>query len=93
MLLRNLTTLRQARRDWRDRRLLAGCGDSDEGQVVRGDDESTDQSQDETILVLGHWQYIGRGHTHGEAIYARTIAQEVADTRRLRRLYREEELQ
>jgi hypothetical protein len=87
-----LSALRQARRDWRDRRLLAAFGHSDEGQVVRGEDERSDQSQDETVLVLGHWQYIGRGHTHGEAIYARTIAQDVADSRRLRRLYREEEL-
>jgi hypothetical protein len=87
-----LTALRQARRDWRDRRLLAAFGHSDGGQVAHGDKESSNQSQDETVLVLGHWQYIGRGHTRGEAIYARTIAQDAADARRLQRVYREEEL-
>jgi hypothetical protein len=47
---------------------------------------------EETILVMGQWQYTGRGHSPGEAIYARTIAQDVAENRRLRRLCREEEL-
>ena len=84
--------MRQARRDWRDRRLLAAFGHWDEGQVVHGDEETSNQSRDDTVLVLGHWQYIGRGHTHGEAIYARTMAHDAADARRLRRLYREEEL-
>src|SRR5262249_41981826 len=38
-----LTALRQARRDWRDRRLLAAFGPSDGGQVVHRDEESSDQ--------------------------------------------------
>jgi hypothetical protein len=33
--------------------------------------------------VMGHWQYIGRGHSPGEAIYARTIAADLAENRRL----------
>ncbi len=41
--------------------------------------------EDETILVVGHWQYIGRGHSPGEAIYARTIAHDLAESRRLAR--------
>ena len=70
-----LTALRHARRDWRDSRLLAALGQTENGKVVR--DEETvviDGSDEETILVVGHWQYIGRGHSPGEAMYARTIA-------------------
>ena len=48
---------------------------------------STDKagSDEDTILVLGHWQYIGRGHSPGEAIYARTIATDLAENRRFSR--------
>jgi hypothetical protein len=35
-----------------------------------------------TSLVMGDWQYIGRGHSPGEAIYARTIADDLAENRR-----------
>ena len=62
------------------------------GQVVHGNAERSNQSRDGTVLVLGDWRYIGRGHTHGEAIYAGTLAQDAAGARRLQRRYREEQL-
>jgi hypothetical protein len=40
---------------------------------------------EESILVVGHWQYIGRGHSSGEAIYARIIAHDLAESRRAAR--------
>jgi hypothetical protein len=77
-----LTALRHARRHWRDQRLLAALGHSDNGKVVRGNEASI-ESDDETVLVLGHWQYIGRGYSPGEAIFARTIAHEKAENQRV----------
>jgi len=75
-----LRCLRQARHDWRMRRIEQALGLGQE-----------DEEQEETILVLGQWQYYGRGHSLGEAIYAKTIAQDLAESRRLGRLMRQEE--
>jgi hypothetical protein len=41
--------------------------------------------EEETILLLGNWQYIGRGHSPGEAVYARSIAHDLAECRRAAR--------
>jgi hypothetical protein len=41
-----------------------------------------DHPDDDTVLLLGHWRYAARGHSPGEALFARTIAQEIADNRR-----------
>ena len=79
-----LTALRDARRDWRDSRLLGGLGQTENGKVVRGGEiAAIDGGYEETILVVGHWQYIGRGHSLGEAMYARTIAHDLAENRAL----------
>jgi hypothetical protein len=85
-----LTALRQARRDWRDQRLLAQLGFSSQGKVLRQEAENNEEGEEETVLVLGQWQYIGRGHSPGEAIYARTIAADLAENRRLCRQLRDE---
>ena len=71
-----LTGLRQARQDWRDQPLVAALDYPDGATRVRRHDEKDQDATDdqETILVIGQWQYIGRGHSPGEAIYARTIA-------------------
>jgi hypothetical protein len=89
-----LTALRQARREWRNSRLLAGVGYPPTGRIVRGSESVDDAADDETILVLGYWQYIGRGHSPGEAIFARTIAHDLAENRRICRLisYHDDEL-
>jgi hypothetical protein len=84
-----LTALRQARRTWRDSRLLAALGYPKQASICRtgqGIEEEDQVDHDETILVIGHWQYIGRGHSPGEAIYARTIAHDAAENRRIARL-------
>jgi hypothetical protein len=59
--------------------------------VVRHDEQIIDREDEETVLVLGHWQYIGRGHSPGEAIFARTIAHDISENRRLVRHLRPEE--
>jgi hypothetical protein len=85
--------LGQAHREWRNGRLLAALGYPENGRIVRGDESIEDRNEDETILVLGHWQYIGRGHSPGESIFARTIANDLAENRRIcRRINDHDEL-
>jgi hypothetical protein len=86
-----LTALRQARRDWRDQRLLGGLGRSGDGKVVRYGDDISCQEDEETVLIVGQWQCIGRGHSPGEAIFARTIAHDLSENRRLARHIEQEE--
>ena len=87
-----LTALRQARRDWRDLRLLAAVGHTANGGVFRHEEMVVlDECDQESILVVGQWQYIGRGHSPGEAIYARTIAHDLAENRRIRRQIRSDD--
>ena len=65
---------------------MADLGYAEQTRVRRNQDRDEDISEDEdTILVIGQWRYCGRGHFPGEAIYARTIAEDLAENRRLRR--------
>ena len=50
------------------------------------DNLNDDQADDDTVLVVGHWLYAGQGHTPGQAPYAQTIAEDIAENRRLARL-------
>jgi hypothetical protein len=52
-----------------------------------------DDLDDDTVLVLGHWRYAGRGHSPGEALLARTVAQDIADNRRHARQALKDDLQ
>lgn len=81
-----LTRLRSARLEWRNARLLQSLGCSD-GTTLHHLDDDFDPDA-ETVLTAGHWQYLGRGHTAGQALYARTIAADMAEARRLARLAR-----
>lgn len=45
----------------------------------------------ETVLIVGHWAYAGRGHSTGHAIYAATVPADLAESRRLARLARKQE--
>jgi hypothetical protein len=47
--------------------------------------------QEDSVLVIGSWGYVDRGHSAGEAIFARTIAQEMAENRRIARQSRDED--
>jgi hypothetical protein len=88
-----LSALRQARRNWRDQWLLTAIGRPDEANVVRDDEQEPGHADEETILVVGHWQYIGRGHSPDEAIFARTIADDLAENRRIcRRISHDDDL-
>jgi hypothetical protein len=43
-------------------------------------------SRDDVLLVVGCWSYTGRGHSLGESIFAASVAQDVAESRRISRL-------
>ncbi len=89
-----LTALRNVRRDWRTTRTIAALGRDPNIPVVRlSEHEPPGEVDNEgTVLVLGHWRYAGRGHTPGQAVFARTIAEDLVEGRRAaRRAIREEE--
>jgi hypothetical protein len=50
---------------------------------IRDPPDDTDDVDRDTVLLLGHWRYPGRGHSPGEGLLARTIAQDIADNRRI----------
>jgi hypothetical protein len=83
-----LGRLRNARRDWRTNHALHAHG-LDETTTVRRfnaqdlDDLDDHQADEDTVLVVGHWLYAGRGHSPGQAIYAQTIASDIAENRRI----------
>ncbi|HZT64152.1 MAG TPA: replication initiator [Acidimicrobiales bacterium] len=78
-----LTKLRSARLEWRKARLLRFLGCPEEATLHHLEDDFDPDA--ETVLAVGHWQYLGRGHTAGQALYARTIAEDLAEERRLAR--------
>jgi hypothetical protein len=85
-----LGCLRQARQDWRKHRLVTALGYRDDTCVERQSEHDQDGHEDhETILIIGHWHYRGRGHSPGEAIYARSIAHDLAESRRVARQVRD----
>lgn len=79
-----LAKLRSARSEWRNARLLESLGGTERTTFHHADDDYDADIQ--TIVRVGHWQYLGRGHTAGEALYASTIAEDRAEERRLARL-------
>ena len=83
-----LTALRNVRRDWRTARTLTAFGlDPDPPVVRRSEHDAPDYLDDvSTVVVLGHWRYAGRGHSPGQALFARTIAQDIIDSRRIARM-------
>ena len=85
-----LTQLRHARRDHRDAAFLSSHDLEPTTTVLRiheGQDGLDPDYYDDAVLIIGRWRYVGRGHTPGEAIFARTVADDLAVSRRL---YREQ---
>jgi hypothetical protein len=85
-----LTKLRTARREWQDDRTRDAHELDPRIPFIRvpsGGLDCVDEldSDAETVLVIGHWCYAGRGHTAGEAIFAATIARDHAEDRQIYR--------
>lgn len=93
-----LGCLRSARRDWRTSQILRAHG-LDTTTAVRRcniqdlddleDDQADAEEATDSVLVVGHWLYAGRGHSPGQAIYAETIAGDIAENRRIWRQVRD----
>lgn len=69
---------RNVRRDWRTHHALLAHGLDDTTAVHRCpvEDDLDSHHHDDTVLVVGHWLYAGRGHSHGQAIYAANVLAE-----------------
>lgn len=71
-----LGALRSARRQWRTEEILRAHG-------IAAEDA-------ENVIVAGRWAYAGRGYSAGEAVYAATIASDLAESRTLARQVEED---
>ena len=87
-----LRCFRQARRDWRNRRLVTTVVYPERAHVDRHDEkrhdehrQAGDKDDGDTILVLGHCQCRRRRHSPGEGIYGHSIAHDLAEPRRMAR--------
>jgi hypothetical protein len=81
-----LGSLREARRQWRTER--AGTGlDSDAAAAIHRSegDEDSHVHHGDTVESVATWRFAGRGHSPGQAVYAATIASDLADDRRIAR--------
>jgi hypothetical protein len=91
-----LSCLHNVRRDWRTAQTLTAHGLDPYTPVRRyqvhdlDDLDQLDPGED-TVLVIGSWGYVGRGHSAGEAIFARTIAEDMAENRRIARQFRDDD--
>jgi hypothetical protein len=80
-----LTALRTARQDHQTQRTLRALGIEPEIPVHRTSRMVDHEANTDGVVVVGNWRYAGPGHTSGQAVLARTIAQELADNRRIAR--------
>jgi hypothetical protein len=78
-----LTALRHVRRDYKTAGTLRALGLADETPVLRDDAAARPQNGGDGVLVIGSWRYAGRGHTTGQSLLVRSIADELADNRRV----------
>jgi hypothetical protein len=88
-----LGSLRRARQDWQDRRTLEAHRLDPDTPVVRARAEETGHlnGDDDVVLVVGDWRYIGCGHSPGQAVYADTIRQDLVESRRIARQHRNDD--
>jgi hypothetical protein len=83
-----LGCLRNARKNWRMAHTLTAHGLDPTTPVTKLliedlDDLDAANQDEDTVLVIGHWRYAGRGYSPGEAIYAQTIADDLAENGRI----------
>jgi hypothetical protein len=94
-----LGCLRRARQEWRTAKTLASHGLDPDTSVGRSNannliEPDPPNGNQDTVLVPDRWTYAGRGHSVGEAVFARTIADDIAENRRIcRQVAHDDELQ
>jgi hypothetical protein len=85
--------LRQVRRDFCTAHTLARAGLPRATPVVRmaadrsveGVDMPTEGVEGDPVVVVGAWRYHSRGHSPGEGLWAASVAERIAESRRLAR--------
>jgi hypothetical protein len=82
-----LGCLRAARQEWRNQRTLYAHHVDPATPVlrIRVRDLADFEADQDTVLVIGNWTFSGRGHTPGQSLYARTIAEDLGESRRIAR--------
>jgi hypothetical protein len=90
-----LGCLRDPRRIWRETRTLLAYGLDPTTPIhhrTARDPDTLDEHataadlEQDAVVVIGSWRYTGCGHSPGEAVFAATIAADLAESRRLWRL-------
>lgn len=83
-----LGCLRTARRLWRQEQSLTVRNLDAATPVlqVRPDELDELELQDDAVLVVGSWRYVGHGHNPGEAIFAASVREDLTLARALARL-------
>ena len=82
-----LRCFRQARRDWRNRRLVTTVVYPERAHVDRHDEHrpAADKDDENRILAIGYCQYRRRRHSGREGLYGRSIAHDLAEGRGMAR--------
>jgi hypothetical protein len=80
-----LTALRGARQNHETVRLLHVLGLDPAVPVMRASPAGGEETNDESVLVIGNWRYAGRSHRAGEACWAAAIAEDIAHNRKVAR--------
>lgn len=90
-----LGCLRSARARWREQRTLEAQHLDPATRTVRVHKEDLDDLgsyvDQDVVLVVGDWRYIGRGHSPGQALFAASVRQDLAEGRRMWRQLRSDE--
>lgn len=80
-----LGCLRSARSEWRRRHTLQSNDIDPETPTlrVRAHEVEDVAVDDDVVLVIGEWRYIGRGHSPAQALFAQTVREDLAERRRI----------
>jgi hypothetical protein len=88
-----LGCLRAAREQWRRQRTFNAHNLDLDTPTIRVHTEDLDDLDidEDVVLIIGDWRYIGRGHSPGQALYAASISEDLAESRRIWRQVRSDE--
>ncbi len=88
-----LGCLRSARAEWRRRHVLEANEIDPATPTVRVHAHKVENLDidDDVVLVIGEWRYLGRGHSPAQALFAKTVRDDLAESRRIWRQLRDDQ--